>query len=232
MPRYDIVFLDADNTLFDFDAAEHTALRRAMEERGYPFTPEAASAYLEINGALWAAFDRGEIAQDFLVVERFRRLVERLGGGADPERFNADYLTYLGESSDLLPGAEELCRDLRAAGCRLALATNGVGRVQHARLAGSPLSPYLSGVFISEELGAQKPQSAFFDKAFAGMGVTDRARCVMVGDGLASDILGGINAGIDTIWYNPRGLPPRPGVSPTHTAATFNEVRALILREI
>ena len=33
MPRYDIVFLDADNTLFDFDAAEHAALRLVLEER-------------------------------------------------------------------------------------------------------------------------------------------------------------------------------------------------------
>lgn len=232
MPRYDTVLLDADNTLFDFDAAEHAALQKAMEKRGYPFTPETKAAYLEINGALWAAFDRGELAQDFLVVERFRRLTERLGGGGDPARFNVEYLTYLGEESALLPGAEALCRDLRAAGCRLALATNGVGRVQHARLNGSPLVPYLSGVFISEELEARKPQRAFFDKALSGMGATDRSRCVMVGDGLASDILGGVNAGIDTIWYNPKGLPPRADVRPTHTAATFDEVRALILREI
>ena len=80
MPRYDSVLLDADNTLFDFDAAEHTALRRALEERGYPFTPETEALYLDINRPLWAAFDRGEVTQDFLVVERFRLLVERLGG--------------------------------------------------------------------------------------------------------------------------------------------------------
>ena len=80
MPRYDTVLLDADNTLFDFDAAEHAALRRALEERGYPFTPETEALYLDINRPLWAAFDRGEVTQDFLVVERFRLLVERLGG--------------------------------------------------------------------------------------------------------------------------------------------------------
>ena len=229
MPHYDIVFLDADNTLFDFDAAEHAALLKAAEERGYPLTPQMEGAYQQINGALWTAFDRGEVTQDFLVVERFRLLVERLGGKDDPERFNADYLTYLGEGSTLLPGAEALCHDLHAAGCRLALATNGVGRVQHARLNGSPLAPYLKGVFISEELGAQKPQAAFFDQAFAGMNVTDKSRCVMVGDGLGSDILGGIQAGIDTIWYNPKGLPLRPDITPTHTVTTFDRMRTLIL---
>lgn len=229
MPRYDVVLLDADNTLFDFDAAEHAALRRVLEERGYAFRAEAQSAYQEINRALWSAFDRGEVAQNFLVVERFRRLMGILGGDHDPADCNADFLTYLGENSALIPGAEELCRDLSAAGCRLALATNGVARVQRARLAASPLAPYLSGVFISEELGAQKPQPSFFAPAFAAMGVTDKSRCVMVGDGLLSDIKGGIAAGIDTIWYNPKGLPGQSGICPTHTAASFQEVRRYIL---
>ena len=73
MPRFDYVLLDADNTLFDFDRAEHEALKRAMTERGYEFTEEAESLYLSINRALWAAFDRGEVEQKWLVVERFRR---------------------------------------------------------------------------------------------------------------------------------------------------------------
>ena len=131
--------------------------------------------------------------------------------------------------SRLLPGAEALCRDLVRGGCRLALATNGVARVQHTRLAASPLSPWLEGVYISEELGAQKPQRAFFDRAFAGMGVRDKSRAVMVGDGLQSDIKGGIAAGIDTIWYNPGGLPPAPDAFPTYTAADYGDVRRLIL---
>lgn len=228
MSRYDVVLLDADNTLFDFDAAERTALRRALEERGYPADGDTVARYLSINTALWAAFDRGEVSQPFLVVERFRRLVSELGGGHDPEAFNRDYLTYLGQDSQLLPGAEALCRDLSRC-CRLALATNGVARVQHARLAASPLTQYLSGVFISEELGCQKPQAAFFDRSLETMGVADRSRAVMVGDGLNSDIKGGQNAGLDTIWYNPKGLPPSPGISPTYTVADYDGIRAAVL---
>ena len=230
MPRYDTVLLGADNTLFDFDAAEHAALRRALEERGYPFTPETEALYLDINRPLWAAFDRGEVTQDFLVVERFRLLVERLGGSDDPVSFNRDYLTYLGEGNQLLPGAEDLCRDLRAAGCRLALATNGVARVQHARLDASPLKPYFSAVIISQEVGAQKPQPAFFQAALEALGVLDKARCVMVGDTLGSDIQGGIAAGLDTIWYDPLGRSPGD-LRPTYIAASFQEVRQYIIEE-
>ena len=228
MPRYDSVLLDADNTLFDFDAAEHTALRRALEARGYPFTPEAEAMYHAINRPLWAAFDRGDVTQDFLVVERFRRLTEALGGRDDPAAFNRDYLAYLGQGSQLLPGAEALCRDLRAAGCRLALATNGVARVQRARLEASPLKEAFQAVIISQEVGAQKPQPAFFAAAMAALGVRDKSRCVMVGDTLGSDIRGGIAAGLDTIWYRPRGGSPGD-LSPTYTAASLREVGQYIL---
>lgn len=228
MPRYHTVLIDADNTLFDFDAAEHSALRQAMEERGLPFNGETEGRYLAINQALWSAFDRGEVTQPFLLVERFRLLAEELGAHWDPARFNEDYLTHLGEHSQLLPGAEELCRDL-SRHCRVALATNGVARVQHARLSATPLRAYLSGVFISQELGVQKPQRAFFDAALKALGVQDRSGVVMVGDGLASDIRGGINAGLDTIWYNPKGLSAPADPLPTYIAHDYDHIRAVIL---
>ena len=158
MRRYDIVLLDADNTLFDFNAAETQALDAVLAEFGWPRDEGTKQTYLEINRALWSAFDRGEAEEGFLTVERFRRLGERLGRRADPAEMNRRYLDRLGECSLLLPGAEALCRTLRAAGCRLALATNGVARVQHARLAGSPLVPYLERLFISGEMGTRKPE--------------------------------------------------------------------------
>lgn len=231
MPRYDTVLLDADNTLFDFDAAEEAALARALGAWGCPLDPQVLSRYLEINRDLWAAFDRGEVEQDHLLVERFRLLGEALGRPWDPSAVNDAYLTALGEESRLLPGAEALCRSLKEAGCRLALATNGAARVQHARLEGSPLRDLFSGVFISGEMGVQKPQRAFFDRALEALGETDRRRAVMVGDDLGSDIRGGIGAGLDTIWYAPRGQAAPADLAPTYIARDFEEIRAIILEE-
>lgn len=226
--KYDTIFLDADNTLFDFDRAEHEALKRAMTQRGYAFTPESEAVYLSINRGLWEAFDRGEAEQKWLVVERFRRLDAALGGSNDPEAFNRDYLTYLGEGAWLLPGALELCRELKTAGCRLAIATNGVARVQHARMDASPLAQYMDGLFISEELGAQKPQAEFFLPMLERMGVADKSRCLMVGDNLRSDILGGLNAGLATAWYNPHRKANTTDILPTFTVATYQELKDLI----
>lgn len=230
MKRFDHVLLDADNTLFDFDRAEHEALKRAMTERGYTFTEEAETLYLSINRTLWAAFDRGEVEQRWLVVERFRRFDAELGGRHDPAAFNADYLTYLGQSSILFPGAEDLCKTLFEAGCTLAIATNGVARVQHARMDACPIAPYISHLFISEELQAQKPQIQFFLPALEQMGVTDRSRCIMVGDNLRSDVLGGLNAGLTSVWYNPRHLSNSTGILPTYTVSNYDALKELILK--
>ena len=228
MRRYDIVLLDADNTLFDFNAAEARALDAVLAEFGWPRDEETKQTYLEINHALWSAFDRGEAEESFLTVERFRRLGERLGRRADPAEMNRRYLDHLGACSLLLPGAEELCRTLRAAGCRLALATNGVARVQHARLAGSPLVPYLERLFISGEMGTRKPEPAFFRAALAAMGAEDMDRCVMVGDGLGSDVKGALSVGLDVIWFAPSGADAPADRRPTHTARSLEEIGRII----
>lgn len=228
MRRYDIVLLDADNTLFDFNAAEARALDAVLAEFGWPRDEKTKQTYLEINHALWSAFDRGEAEEGFLTVERFRRLGERLGRRADPAEMNRRYLDRLGACSLLLPGAEELCRTLRAAGCRLALATNGVARVQHARLAGSPLVPYLERLFISGEMGTRKPEPAFFRAALAAMGVEDMDRCVMVGDGLGSDVKGALSVGLDVIWFAPGGADAPADRRPTHTARSLEEIGRII----
>ena len=228
MRRYDIVLLDADNTLFDFNAAEARALDAVLAEFGWPRDEETKQTYLEINHALWSAFDRGEAEEGFLTVERFRRLGERLGRRADPAEMNRRYLDHLGTCSLLLPGAEALCRTLRAAGCRLALATNGVARVQHARLAGSPLVPYLERLFISGEMGTRKPEPAFFRAALAAMGAEDMDRCVMVGDGLGSDVKGALSVGLDVIWFAPGGADAPADRRPTHTARSLEEIGRII----
>ena len=198
MPRYDYVLLDADNTLFDFDLAEHKALGLTLASHGIPFTPEAEQTYIDINTALWSKFDRGEISQGELVVERFSAFLRAVGRAGDPAELNRYYLSRLGEQGDLLPGAEALCRAL-AARCTLAIITNGVSSAQRGRFARSPIQDCISHLFISEDIGFQKPRREFFDAVLHDMGISDPGRAVVVGDTLGSDILGAKNAGLDEL---------------------------------
>jgi YjjG family noncanonical pyrimidine nucleotidase len=228
MPRYPTVLLDADNTLFDFDAAEHKALRTVLTDRGYSADAETVGVYLRLNTALWEAFARGEVEQDFLLVERFRRFEQAMGGDHDPERFNADYLAALASNGDLIPGALELCRNLSQLGCTLAIVTNGATVAQRGRFETSPLRGYIPHLFISQEIGARKPERAFFDHVCRKMGISDKHQAVVVGDNLGSDILGGNRAGIDTIWYDPHETALTGPAQPTYIAKTFSQIEAII----
>lgn len=224
MLRYEHILLDADMTLFDFERSEHEALRKVLTDRGYPFDEETVALYLKINSALWEANARGEVDQDFLTVERFAAFMRVKGGDHDPRQFNRDYLEALGSGCYLLPGAEEFCRAMAAEGCRLSIVTNGLPTAQWGRFNRSPLKDVISHMFVSMELGCQKPQKEYFDKVCAALEITDRSRAVVVGDGLRTDVLGGCNAGIDTIWYNPKGLPQDKFIRPTRTVANYEEI--------
>ena len=228
-PRYQIVLLDADNTLFDFTRAEDLAVDWLLASLSLP--PEEKVRYLRINRAMWKKGDLGEITQDALVVERFRLFLQETGVNADPAEVNRAYLAKVAECSALLPGAMELCRDLSKV-CRLAIVTNGVTAVQKNRLAKSGLAPYIYGLYISQEMGWRKPQRQLFEAVFAQMGLNegDKPQTVMVGDNLISDIKGGQNFGLDTIWLAPESVETAgTEVVPTYTVHTLPDVERLVL---
>ena len=229
MRNYDVVLLDADMTLLDFERAEHEALGRVLARYGVEATEQLRADYLKINRALWDALARGEVDQDFLVMERFAALARAHSLRWDARAVNRDYLNFLGEEGHLLEGAEAFCRTLRDGGLTLALATNGLPAAQRGRWTGTGLDRLIPHIFISMELGAAKPRREFFTRVFEGLALTDLSRVVMVGDGLDTDILGANRAGIDSIWYNPRGLPLTGTAVPTHIAHSYGRMVELIL---
>ncbi|WP_312642692.1 YjjG family noncanonical pyrimidine nucleotidase [Hydrogenoanaerobacterium sp.] len=222
--NYDIILMDADETLFDFEQAEAHAFRHAMEEFHLPYHEEDRLLYRTVNQSLWDALERGETTQDALKVERFRLLFEQLGFTVDCEAFNHTFLNALSDGYFTIDGAAQLCKTLHEAGCKLYIATNGIGTTQRKRLAHSDIHSYISDLFISEELGFHKPRAEFFDALFAKLEITDRSRAILLGDSLTSDMQGGKNAGISTCWFNPRRTPcPKPQLcdSEIHTLTQF-----------
>lgn len=227
MAKYDYVLLDVDNTLLDFDGSEVEALLATLKAYGYPTTEESFRVYHRGNRSLWDAFERGEISQEEVLARRFQCFMEDMGGDHDPIVMNQEYMNQLAQQRKMLPGAEEFCHQL-ASTCTLAIVTNGVAQVQRGRLDHSSIRTFFSHVFISAELGHQKPSREFFDIVCRELSIVDRSRAVIVGDSLSSDIQGGINAGIDTIWYNPKRL-PAGAVRPTWEVSCFAAAASLIL---
>ena len=102
-------------------------------------------------------------------------------------------------------GAEEILEYLKNKGYFIIAATNGISFTQHKRIALSGLKLYFDAVFVSEDTGHQKPEKAYFDYIIENIPEKDKGKMLIIGDSQSSDILGGINSGIDTCWYNPKG---------------------------
>ncbi|MCX7027888.1 MAG: YjjG family noncanonical pyrimidine nucleotidase [Spirochaetes bacterium] len=227
MKEYRLVFMDADETLFDFARAETFALSEVFNQFGLAADETALRQYDAINKECWRKFERGEMDQAALKVERFRLLFETMGAGIDPAEFGLAYLDWLSKGGFLLEGAEELCEYLSGK-YRLALVTNGIAQVQEQRFDASPIRKYFEAIVISEEAGYSKPNPDIFEYACGLVDYHAKDRMIIVGDSLNSDIAGGAAFGIDTCWLNPKGSPRTPGIVPTYEIADLFGLRALL----
>ncbi len=225
--KYDWIFFDADGTLFDYDAAQAAALEGAFETCGLPYAPEIGRLYNEINHDIWRDFELGAISQEALKTVRFDRLFDAVGLEADSAEFSRHYLAILGAQTALLDGAENLVRSLTGR-VRMLLITNGLAEVQVPRFAASPSAIAFAEIVISGEIGLAKPDPAIFDLAFERIGRPAKERVLMIGDNLGSDILGGVNYGLDTCWYNPAGVANGHEVEPTYEIRELGEILDII----
>ncbi|MBR6708321.1 MAG: YjjG family noncanonical pyrimidine nucleotidase [Clostridia bacterium] len=228
--KYKWLLFDADGTLLDFEKAERISLAEALKSQGIDADEKIISTYSEINAAIWREIERGTFERKNLNVVRFSRLAEYFGFTLDAARMGEEYFSLMSHQGHLIDGALELCRDL-AQYYSLQMVTNGTDFIQHGRLDGTPLLACFSGLFISQEIGAEKPSTAFFDAVERAIPGFDRSRALVIGDSLTSDIAGGINAGIDTCWYNPKGKAAPAGIDITYTVADYAELRHLLLED-
>ena len=224
--KYQSVFFDADDTLYDYPQAERAALAASLDELHIAADRLLFSAaYRRHNLDVWKEFERGETSQAALRVERFRRVFAELAIPDPPlERFSSVYLLALANQSQLLPGALELVRRL-AERYPLALITNGIAAVQNRRFAASPITAYFQSIVISEEVGIAKPDPRIFAPALEQIGVA-AADVLYVGDSVSSDMAAARNAGMDFCWVNPGGIEVPPGFSPVHTIVSVSELHA------
>jgi len=225
--QYPWLWFDADGTLFDYNRAEATAIRKAFELLRLQFADEYLDVYREINQGLWQALERHEIKPDVLRVRRFELLLEALKLTGSPDEMSTVYVEQLGLCTELMDGAYEVLQTLHGR-CQIAIITNGLQTVQRSRLERSTIRGFVDELIISEEIGAAKPHAAYFDAAFAQTGHPRKSDVLIVGDSLTSDIQGGVDYGIDTCWYNPAGEPKPEGLPITYEIGYLRELLEMV----
>lgn len=221
------VLFDLDDTLFDFHKAEKIALTKTLVHFGIDPTEETLALYSTINAAHWKRLEFGEISREEVKVGRYRELFKTIGVECDPVKATAYYESMLAIGHYFMPGAPELLEELYGK-YRLYIVSNGTAKVQEGRIGSSGIAKYMDGIFISQVLGANKPDKQFFDICFAEIPDFSLSETVIIGDSLSSDIKGGINAGITTVWFNPKGIENDNDIKPDYTIKELSEVPGLL----
>ena len=223
----EFLFLDLDDTILDFHKAEHIALGKTFRGFGLEPTEEVMARYSLINKAHWERLERKELTREEVLVGRFAVLFSEYGIDVDPTQCARTYENNLSIGHYFLPGAYEAVESL-SKHYKLYLASNGTARVQAGRLESANISHFFQEIFISQEIGANKPDIAYFNGCFAKIPDFDVTKSMMVGDSLTSDILGGMNAGMKTCWVNLTGKIAPADIQPDYEIKSLSELENLL----
>lgn len=223
----EFLFLDLDDTILDFHKSERIALSKTLRSVGVEPTDGVCDRYSVINLSYWQRLERKELTRDQVLVGRFEQLFRELGVVTDAAAAADSYAENLGIGHYFIPGAEETVKTLFK-DYKLYLASNGTASVQSGRLKSADISKYFQDIFISQNMGADKPDIRFFQNAFARIEGFDPDKAMIVGDSLTSDIQGGIRAGIRTCWFNFRGREADPAIRPDYVITDITQLPALL----
>ena len=212
------VFVDIDDTIWDFTANSKVAMARVYKEydleRQCPYD-KFIVCYLRHNKELWELYHHGKITKEFLLSERFRVVFEECGIKICSDSFNLEfndkYLDYIAECDKVVSGAHELLDYLNDRG-EVYVLSNGFKHLQYRKLQSGKLDKYISKIILSDDIGITKPDKRLFDYALAQVGA-DAPTTLMIGDNYDADVIGAKNAGWKAVYFNRTGITPDNSVA-------------------
>lgn len=203
-----VILWDLDQTLLDFKRSEFCALKKAFEHFGLgELDFELHKSYSKINEECWRMLERCELTKPQVMEQRFKRFFakENIKCPVSHSEFSAYYESRLPDTVAFVDNAVEVLKCLKGR-VKQYVVTNGASAVQHKRLEKSGLDLLLDGVYISEEIGYEKPSARFFEPVLnEALKYAEKDEILIVGDSLTSDIKGGNNVGIKTCLFSPNG---------------------------
>jgi 2-haloacid dehalogenase len=205
LKKYKHLLIDVDDTLLDFQKAEQQAFIKLLSDYSIEYNDEYYQIYKNENKRLWKEFELGHIEKKMIFDNRMIPLFEKLKIEDDPVKASYKFLDYLSEGAYLIGDTYKILEKLSKK-YKLYVITNGVAKVQYPRLEKVGIDKFFTKIFVSEEIGYQKPKKEFFDYVSLNIEGFKKEEVLVIGDSLTSDIIGAIKYGIDTCWFNPNGL--------------------------
>jgi len=198
-----LLLVDLDDTLLSFHKASIDGLNNIAKQYGLVFSNEDISTYEEINNYYWRQVESSLMDRDTILSLRFHDFLQKYGIDTDGTNENEIYFKTLAEVIYYVDGAIEFLQKAKEKGLIICLVSNGVKSLQDKRLALSEIPQFISKRYISDEIGYPKPNINFFLPILKDFPSISKDEMMIIGDSLSSDIQGGINFGITTIWFNP-----------------------------
>ncbi|MBE5660477.1 noncanonical pyrimidine nucleotidase, YjjG family [Staphylococcus sp. SS35] len=228
---YKNILIDFDDTIVDFYDAEEWAFHYMANLFEHKANDLDFLEFKKINHQHWEAFQQNKLTKAEVLSQRFVNYFKRHQMEIDGHRADVLFRNGLAEAKikyfdQTLETIIELSENHN-----LYIVTNGVTETQKRRLNQTPLHKYFKNIYISEETGHQKPSPEFFNYVFNDIGESERESTIIVGDSLTSDILGGINAGIATCWFNFRNFEPNPEITPDYEINSWTQLKSIVDEE-
>lgn len=222
-----IVLLDLDNTLIDFNECARHSIINIFEELGFDYTEKVFETFIAENIKIWKMLEKGEITKAELRANRWNIILGKLGIDYDGTIIEEKFENGVAQGAYAVEGAYELLDYLQPK-YELYIVSNGFRYVQESRLKIGDFRKYFKDIFLSEDIGIQKPAKEFFDYCFEKLGKPGKENIILIGDSLSADIMGGLNYGIDSVWFNKNKDSLPENIKPTYIVDRLCDIEKIL----
>ena len=222
-----IVLLDLDNTLIDFNECARHSIIKSFEKHGFTYTEETFKTFIAENVKIWKRLEKGEITKSDLRANRWNIILGKLGIDYDGTIIEEEFEKGVAQGAYAVEGAYELL-DYLYPKYELYIVSNGFRFVQESRLKIGDFRKYFKEIFLSEDIGIQKPAKEFFDYCFEKLGNPKKEDVVLIGDSISADIIGGLNYGIDSVWFNKNDDELPENIKPSYIVKHLDEIQNIL----
>ena len=222
-----IVLLDLDNTLIDFNECARHSIINSFKKHNFTYTEDVFETFITENVKIWKRLEKGEITKTELRENRWNIILGKLGIDYDGTIIEEEFENGVAQGAYAVEGAYELL-DYLYPKYELYIVSNGFRFVQESRLKIGDFRKYFKDIFLSEDIGIQKPAKEFFDYCFEKLSNPEKENVILIGDSLSADIIGGLNYGIDSVWFNKNGEKLPCDIKPTYIVHKLKDIEKIL----
>ena len=231
MQRYKNLFIDLDDTIYDFSGASRESFQETYDllhyERYFDSFEHYLSLYEPYNLELWRIYGEGKITKEELNRRRYSHPLECVGVNDQQlaDTFCREALGRIPTKGPLMPGALELLEYLRPK-YNMYILSNGFKELQSRKMRTAGIDGYFDALILSEDIGVNKPNRELYEYALVRTG-SKLNESLMIGDMFDTDIVGAANIGMEQMYYNPKEKKGH-AFSPTYEVTHLLQIKEIL----